>query len=387
MNRGRGVYADLHIHVGYTAAGWVKMASSRRMTLDGILTQCVERKGVEVAGIVDMHSRRVQEDLTRLLDQGRLADTRAGLLWDPGVLILPACELEVACSEGPAHFVCYFPHNERIILFSRWLGRYMVNPDLSSQRVRVTPDDLLRAVEDHGGTLVPAHAFTPFKSIYASSGGIEKTFTRPEAIHAVELGLSADAEMASWVPELEGRVFLSSSDAHSPEKIGREVNVMRLEAFSTEAVMDAVCGRGPSFIATNIGLDPRLGKYHRTRCEICQHVAVVDPPVTRCPSCHSNRVVLGVLDRVWMIRGDKFHPPAPYIHQVPLEFIPGVGRSKVDSLSGNATEMHVLHEADEDELRRLLGPRAATYVMGARAGQLDVEAGGGGIYGRLRSTS
>ncbi len=385
MNSARRAYADLHIHVGYTTSGWVKMASTRRMTLDGILTQCAERKGVEVAGIVDMHSRRVQEEVRRLLETEKMANTRAGLIWHQGVLVLPACEVEVACSEGPAHFICYFPYNERIVLFSRWLGRHMANPDLSSQRVRVTPDDLLRSVEDHGGTLVPAHAFTPFRSIYASSGGIGKTFTRSEAIHAVELGLSADAEMASRVPELEGRVMLTSSDAHSPEKIGREVNVMRLSAFSAEAVMDTICGRGPSCIEANIGLDPRLGKYYRTRCEVCQHKADTDPPVTHCPSCTSSRVVLGVLDRLYLIKGDKFHPTTPYIHQVPLQFIPGVGRAKIESLAGKASELYVLHEADEGELRRLLGVRAASYVMRARARQLDVDVGGGGIYGRLKS--
>ena len=51
-------------------------------------------------------------------------------------------------------------------------------------------------------------------------------------ISAIELGLSADSQMAGMLSELDGKSFTSNSDAHSLIKMGREYNVMRLGALN-----------------------------------------------------------------------------------------------------------------------------------------------------------
>ena len=50
-------FCDLHIHIGRTSAGRpVKITAARDLTFEGIARECVERKGIDLAGIVDCAS-------------------------------------------------------------------------------------------------------------------------------------------------------------------------------------------------------------------------------------------------------------------------------------------------------------------------------------------
>ena len=44
-------------------------------------------------------------------------------------------------------------------------------------------------------------------------------------IHALETGLSSDPPMNRRLSALDGHVLVSNSDAHSPAKLGREVEI------------------------------------------------------------------------------------------------------------------------------------------------------------------
>lgn len=48
------------------------------------------------------------------------------------------------------------------------------------------------------------------------------------------------------------------------------------------------------------------------------------------------------------------------------------------------TEMAILHQAQEEELARVVQPKIAAVIHKARTGQLVLEAGGGGTYGRIK---
>jgi PHP family Zn ribbon phosphoesterase len=47
------------------------------------------------------------------------------------------------------------------------------------------------------------------------------------------------------------------------------------------------------------------------------------------------------------------------------------------------TEMDILHRAARDELAEAAGERIAETIIGARTGGLQLEAGGGGKYGKV----
>ena len=81
----------------------------------------------------------------------------------------------------------------------------------------------------------------------------------------------------------------------------------------------------------------------------------------------------GVSERLEELSGPKKSrvPRPPYIHQIPLQFIPGVGPKTLDKLKrAFGTEMAILHQAQEEELARVVQPKIAAVIHKARTGQL-----------------
>ena len=152
--------------------------------------------------------------------------------------------------------------------------------------------------------------------------------------------------------------------------------------------MKALHNEGGRKILANYGLDPKLGKYHRTFCEICNKPIEGNPPVRRCPDCDSSKITMGVFDRIEEIKdkpttqSPSFRPP--YIYQIPLTFIPGVGGKTIDKLLETfQTEMNILHKLSEDDLEGVVGEKVAQTIIKAREGRINIQAGGGGVYGKL----
>jgi uncharacterized protein (TIGR00375 family) len=243
---------------------------------------------------------------------------------------------------------------------------------------------------DSGGVLVPAHSFTPHKSVYGSCARRMTDVFPPEAwarMPAIELGLSADSSLADRIAELGDRTFLSNSDAHSLPRIAREYNVLEMQAATYEEFAKALRREDGRCVTANYGLDPRLGKYHRTRCEECRWIATQDPAVSFCEHCGSAEVTMGVLDRICEISDSPEPAPPehrpPYHYQVPLQFVPKVGSVRLNRLINRfGSEMAVLHEADPLALAQTVGTEIADLIIRAREGKLALQAGGGGRYGR-----
>ena len=59
-------------------------------------------------------------------------------------------------------------------------------------------------------------------------------------IKAVELGLSADTEIADEISELKDKYFVTNSDAHSLPRIAREYNKLLVENISFKEVFKAI---------------------------------------------------------------------------------------------------------------------------------------------------
>ncbi len=75
----RPVYADLHIHIGRNSKGrQVKITASADLTLEAILTECVERKGIELIGIIDCACTGVLGDLRKMIQRGELMELPEG---------------------------------------------------------------------------------------------------------------------------------------------------------------------------------------------------------------------------------------------------------------------------------------------------------------------
>ncbi|AWB46945.1 TIGR00375 family protein [Paenibacillus sp. CAA11] len=384
-------YADLHIHIGRTEKGDpVKISGSRNLTFANIAKEAAERKGISLIGIIDCHSPGVQEDIHSCLDRGEMSEVPGGGIAYGNTTILLGCELEIRePGQGPAHLLVYFPTLQIMSEFTSWLAKRMKNVGLSSQRLHAPARTLQEEVYARGGIVIPAHIFTPHKSIYGSAADHLRDVLDPDLISGFELGLSADTEMSSWLSELDRYPLLTNSDAHSLGKIGREYNELLLREPSFDELLLALTQRDGRRITANYGLSPRLGKYHRTFCGNCQEI--VDEQgntVDRCPYCGSHKLVRGVLDRIRSIadRTEPCIPPSrpPYYVQVPLEFIPGLGKRKLEALlAAYGTEMNILHKVTERELSAVVGQELATMIVKARSGEIHLASGGGGTYGKV----
>lgn len=270
------------------------------------------------------------------------------------------------------------------------MSRHIHNITLSTQRSDVSGYELIDIVEKYNGILIPAHCFTPFKSYYGNCVDRMKDIFKEKfnKIFSIELGLSADTYLADMITELEDKTFVTNSDAHSLPKIAREYNKMLVNDISFKEVVKALKGEDGRKVLCNYGLDPKLGKYHRTFCDSCNQVIETKEPVAVCPFCGSDKVTFGVFDRIELIKDkEKSKSPAnrpPYVYQVPLTFIPGVGNKTIDRLLYSfGTEMTILHKLSKDDIEAVVGEKVANEIIASREGKMKIHAGGGGVYGKV----
>ncbi|MCE5216472.1 endonuclease Q family protein [bacterium] len=386
------IHADLHVHIGKSSSGRaVKITAAHDLTFENIALECADRKGIGLVGVVDCASPPVIADIDALVDSGEMVPLPGGgLRYRDQVTVILGAEFETHEPQGGmSHHVSYFPDLACLKDFSETIGHYVTNRELSSQACGLPARILYRLCADCGGTFVPAHCFTPHKSVYGSASrrAAELFGDAWDKISAIELGLSADSDLADHITELSDRTFLTNSDAHSLPRIGREYNLLEVEAGTFDELLRALRREGGRRVLANFGLDPRLGKYHRTFCEDCQWIARGAPPAMQCEQCGSRHVTKGVLDRILEI-ADTPEPQRPehrphYQYQVPLQFVPGVGSVTYNRLINRfGSEMAVLHDAEEREIGETVGSRVAALIVQARQGTLPLQAGGGGRYGK-----
>ena len=391
------IFADLHVHIGRSENGKpIKITGARSLNFANIAKECCERKGIQVAGIIDCASPYVIEDIENFLKTGDAYELKdGGIIYKDKVCILLGSEVETSekgrnGKSGSAHNVCFFPYLKDIKGFSNELAKHVKNVTLSTQRSDLSGYDLVDIVEKYNGIVIPAHIFTPHKSYYGNCTDRLKDIFKEkyDKIFAVELGLSSDTFLADEISELEDKTFVTNSDAHSLPKIAREYNKMQVEDISFKEIVKALKGEDGRKIIANYGLDPKLGKYHRSFCEDCNDSIEIDEAATVCPKCGGQNITFGVFDRIELIKDKKETKSPenrpPYIYQVPLSFIPGVGGKTIEKLLDNfETEMNVLHKVSKDDIEAVVGEKVAKNIVNSINGNIHVHSGGGGVYGKV----
>ena len=391
------IFADMHVHIGRAENGKpIKITAARTLNFANIAKECAERKGIQVVGIIDCASPYVIEDIEKFLQNGDAYELKdGGIIYKDKVCILLGSEVETSeegrnGKKGSAHNICFFPYLSNIKKFSEEMSRHIKNITLSTQRSDLSGYDLIDIVEKYAGILIPAHIFTPFKSYYGNCTDRLKNIFKEkyDKIFAVELGLSSDTFLADTISELENKTFVTNSDAHSLPKIAREYNKILVEDISFKEIVKALKNEDGRKIIANYGLDPKLGKYHRTYCDDCNNTIETKEPVDKCPLCGSSNVTFGVFDRIELIKDKKEtkspESRPPYIYQVPLGFIPGVGGKTIEKLLDNfETEMNILHKLSKDDIESIVGEKVANAIENARTGNCKVHSGGGGNYGKI----
>lgn len=379
-------FVDLHIHVGRDWNGKpVKITGSKNLTLTNIVKEASRRKGLDMVGVIDAQSPAVQEEIKHLIHIGKAEElSGGGIRFEDTVLILGA-EIEVydASCSGPVHLLCYFPTLENMEHFSKWLAEKMKNVSLSSQRFYGTARELQQYVKEHDGLFIPAHMFTPFKSLYGK--GVKRTLREvldSELIDAVELGLSSDTEMANLLGELSSYTYVTNSDAHSLGNLAREYQKIQMKEQTFEELRQALHEKEGRRVLVNYGMNPKMGKYHLTVCGKC----LTRTDEMTCAQCGSRKIVKGVADRIDELKeGPQNRKRPPYVYQVPLSSLPGIGKRTYEKLIDRfSSEMNILHEATQEELEKVVSPSIVENILSLRNGTMEISPGGGGRYGRVK---
>lgn len=251
--------------------------------------------------------------------------------------------------------------------------------------------------------VVPAHAWTPWFSIFGSKSGfdsIEECFEEyAKHIYAIETGLSSDPAMNWRLSALDKVALISNSDSHSPSKIGREANVFDV-ALNYADITRAIKEKDPQKFLYTIEFFPEEGKYHYDGHRGCN--IRLSPQESKkynniCPVC-LRPLTIGVMNRVGQLadrpEGFKQEGTIPFKSLVPLiEIIAEcVGVGAVSQRATNVyhnligklgSEFNILLAADKDDLAAASTPEIAEGIIKVREGKINVEPGYDGVYGKV----
>jgi len=258
--------------------------------------------------------------------------------------------------------------------------------------------------------IIPAHAWTPWFSIFGSFSGfdsIEECFEEyAKEIFAIETGLSSDPEMNWRVSKLDRITLISNSDAHSPSKIGREANIFEGEDINYALIKDAI--KQGAYADDNLKLRliktieffPEEGKYHfdgHRNCDVCLEPEESLKYNNLCPRC-GKPLTIGVMNRVCQLadrkKGEKPEKTIPFERMIPLEEIiadvlnMGVGTKAVSEYYRNliraiGNEFKVLLSAPKAEITALSTPDIAEGIERVRQGMVHIQPGYDGEFGKI----
>ncbi|MFZ3054981.1 MAG: endonuclease Q family protein [Minisyncoccales bacterium] len=250
--------------------------------------------------------------------------------------------------------------------------------------------------------VIPAHCMTPWFGLFGSKSGfdsLEECFEEmSSSIYAIETGLSADPAMLWRLPDVRKISIISNSDAHSPEKIGREANVFDVE-LSYYAIVEAIKTK-KGFLET-IEFYPQEGKYfgdgHRA-CNIYMNSKDSKTYNEICPIC-GKPLTIGVMNRIEKLadKPEGFIPEnvIPFRSIVPLKEIigealdVGPGTKSVDAeyqklIKAFKSEFNILLDVPFNELKEIAFSSIAEGIIKVREGKVNISPGFDGEYGKVK---
>ncbi|HMK53479.1 MAG TPA: TIGR00375 family protein [Methanobacteriaceae archaeon] len=388
------IRADLHVHGRYS------MATSKNMVPTVIASQA-RLKGLNLVGtgdafhgawleLIDNSTEELAEGIYIIPENKRQEEDSELASENSEPLLILTAEVE---DMKRVHHLLILPS-----IKTAHQMRQHLKGNLDSDgrpRVRMSGGQIQKLAREYGCLMGPSHAFTPWTSIYKAYDSIYDCYDdKPDF---VELGLSADTDMADRVEELQDLPFLTNSDAHSPwpHRLGREFNEIEVNKIDYTSLEKAFKGLK---MKANYGFDPRMGKYHLTACSKCYQLYPVKKALElnmKCPC--GGTIKKGVDYRVeelatWDEPHHPLHRP-PYIHILPLAEIISLVYSKgvttvfVQKIWKKMVQMFgdeisVLITAPLNELNDL-DPKIMPVIKSFRDGTLKMRPGGGGRYGEI----
>jgi len=399
---------DLHVHSHYSRA------TSPNCTLEGLYFWG-KKKGINIIGTGDFTHPEWLAEIREKLEpaEGELFQLKSAIA-DEIDAMLPA--------SVRSNLIRFVPSVEKKGGRVRKLHQLIIMPSFEAVRrlnarlerignlkadgrpiLGLDSKELLRyALEVDRNTLyVPAHIWTPWFGLFGSKSGFDSLMEAydeltPE-IRAIETGLSSDPAMNWRLKQLDNVAIISNSDAHSPQKLGREATIIHSE-LSYADVIGGIKTNDDRLVGT-IEFFPEEGKYHYDGHRACS--IRFSPDETKahggmCPVC-GRPLIVGVDYRVdeladRVIADERPGKVAEYI--VPLTEVIAELRGRKSS-SGKAvtaeydgliaslgSELSILRELPIEEIKAY-SPLVALAVERIRSGKVYREPGYDGVYGTI----
>jgi len=446
--------ADLHLHSKYSRA------VSPRMTLP-VMTDYARKKGLDILTASDFThplwfkeiSSQLEESaegLYKIKDQ--ISSPKADQPWAENsqkqIYFLLSTEIASIYKQGDKlrriHNLVFAPNLSVVEKINETLINKGCNLSADGRPIiGLSSKSLLELILgiDEDCFLIPCHVWTPHFGIYGSASGfnsIDEAFgDYSKYIYGVETGLSSDPDMNWSIEELKNHSILSFSDAHSPEKMGREATVfvtkngISNDKYQSQINRDQISNFKLTYkeiklaimrkseklkIGYTIEFYPEEGKYHfsgHRNCNVSYDPSEIETKGTICPVCHK-KLTEGVFLRVlqladsslnnrvqikhnniglkWYTDTHKLQPP--YVKLVPLLEIVAesmhttTASQKVKDMFVKlcevfGSELDVLLKVSMKDIERVGGERIAEGVLRVREGNIVIIPGFDGEYGKV----
>ncbi|MDO9109637.1 MAG: endonuclease Q family protein, partial [Desulfatirhabdiaceae bacterium] len=252
--------------------------------------------------------------------------------------------------------------------------------------------------------LVPAHIWTPWFSLLGSKSGfdsLKECFDDLSShIFAVETGLSSNPVMNWRVSFLDGLALMSNSDAHSPDKLGREANIFDTE-LSYFAIKKALQYRESRTFLGTYEFYPEEGKYYFDGHRNCNVRFSPERTLSyggKCPVCN-RPLTIGVLNRVEELcdrkEGEKPQNSPSFYSIISLKEIiseilkVGSGSKKVmryyqHCLNVLGPELAILDSVSLSDIESAGVPMLKEAIKRMREGNIHIIPGYDGEFGKIR---
>lgn len=402
------VTADFHLHSRFSRA------TSDAMNVDEISRQA-KLKGLRLVGTGDFTHPAWMDEIRSKLAQHE-THAGSGLFEHDGMLWILTSEVATIYTQDgrtrKVHHVLHAPSLEVVAQITEALSKHgklasdgrpmlpgLSSPALVEMLMQISKDILI----------YPAHAWTSWFGVVGEFSGfdsIEECYLdQTKNVHAFETGMSSDPAMNWRVPSMDRFTILSNSDSHSPWpwRIGREANVFEIDEgrLTYKELNDAIVRKDSKRLACTIEVEPAYGKYHYTGHRA--HGVSMTPGEAKlhsniCPVC-KRKMTIGVAQRVEEVaeRPAGFRPEGaiPFKTMLPLyEIISAVLEvntlyskrvvEQQDALIARfGSELNVLLDAQESDLKAAAGEAVARAIMRVRSGDVRYVPGFDGMYGML----
>ena len=386
--------ADFHLHTKYSAA------TSPRLNIDGMV-EGAKKKGLNLLATGDFtHPLWLREM------KGKLTEEVDGLYPYRGVYFIQSVEVSNVFSlRGKTykmHSVILAPSFEVVEQINEALAKYGNLKEDGRPTLSCSISEMLEQLKSISRRIgvIPAHIWTPWFSLYGSKFGADswkEVIEDTSLIVAVETGLSSDPPMNWMLSELDGFTLVSNSDAHSPESLGREANLLEVDKPAYDDIVEGI-RTGDGMLKT-YEYFPQEGKYfydgHR-KCNLRLSPEEAEQFNNICPVC-KRPLTLGVLHRVSMLAdrkmGEKRPDAKPFQHIIPLDQLLAkvLKASKTSKRVKEAYEKIIRYfgnefavfEAKEDQIRLATSAEVADALIKLKHETVSWLPGYDGVFGEF----